>query len=268
MAWSKLKNIIILILLFFNLFLLVLIVGQEISTVRYEADTLNQTIEALTLNGIAVEKDTLPGAMELSPLTVVHDSSTEQSIAQLLLDKEDIIAARSGTFNLYSSVSGNLNFRSSGEFSATLSIPWSEYDSIQHHASALLEELGISVWSVTAADNRVTAIPMLDGAPLFDAPVILTYTEKLLVSIEGYFPGQATPDPSQTSITLPTALVAVLEYVLERGTVCRSIDRMTPGYTAAVSLSDSVQLTPCWLVETDTANYYVNALTGAVTPAS
>lgn len=270
MAWSKLKNIIILILLLFNLFLLVLIAGQQMRTARYEADTLSQTVEALALNGIAVGEDALPGNMTLAPLTVLHDSTTEPSVARILLDNEDIISARSGALNIYSSVSGNLNFRSSGEFSATLSAPWTGFDSMEGHTAALLEQLSLSVWSTTVSlsDYTVTAIPSLDGAPIFNAPVILTYNESVLLSMAGYLPGQAAPDSGQTAITVPTALIAVLEYVLEHGTVCRSIDRMTPGYTAAASLSDSVRLTPCWLVETDTANYYVDALTGAVTPVS
>ena len=269
MAWSKLKNIIILILLFCNLFLLLLIVGQQISTARYEADTLTQTVAALEQNGIIVAEDALTNPELPDSLTVTHDPASEAQMAQLLLDNADIISAYSGTFNLYSSVSGNLMMQSNGEFSATLSMPWTEFNSISEHASALLAQLGITVWDMTVTDYTVTVIPMINGAPIFNAPTTLVYHENLLLSIEGYLPGLYTPDSGASDpITLPTALVSVLEYVLDRGIVCRSIERVTPGYTAALSLSGSARFTPCWLVKADTSSYYVDALTGVITPVN
>lgn len=269
MAWSKLKNIIILILLFCNLFLLLLIVGQQVSTARYEANTLTQTVAALDRNGIIVADSALLAPDLPDSLSVTHDPTSELHVAQTLLNNTDIISACSGTFNLYSSVSGNLTMQGNGEFSATLAMPWTEYTSISEHTAALMAQLGISVWNITTTDQTVTVIPLLDGVPIFNAPTILVYHEDLLLSMDGYFPGLGTPDSGAAEpITLSTALVSVLEYVLDRGIVCRSIEHMTPGYTAVLSLSGSARFTPCWLVETDTSSYYVDALTGTVTPTS
>ena len=63
MVKSKVKNIIILILLLLNVCLLMLIVGQRLQSARYEEETMRRTLEALALNGIAVEREILPEAM-------------------------------------------------------------------------------------------------------------------------------------------------------------------------------------------------------------
>jgi len=265
MAWSKLKNIIILILLLFNLFLLLLIVGEQIRTNRYEADTLSQTLKALSLNGIAVEETALPEKTELLPLKLSHNSTMQAEAARILLNGEDYIASYSGALNVYTSLSGSVSFRASGEFSATLSTPCAPDTTYTEHASSLLEQLGIATGELTVSGSTVTALPTLDGIPVFNLPVTLVYNEQLLLSASGCLPGQLTPESEQPLLSVPDMLVSVLEYVLNRGIVCRSITRITPGYTAA-ALSDSLRLTPCWLVETDTANYYVDALSGAVTP--
>ena len=75
MEWPKLKNIIILILLLVNGFLLVLVVGRELQVARYERSALTQAGQILAQNGISVEEDLLYEAARSSliPLTVQRD---------------------------------------------------------------------------------------------------------------------------------------------------------------------------------------------------
>lgn len=273
MSWTKLKNIIILILLLFNLFLLLLILGQQLRSDRYEADTLTQTLEALARHGITVEESGLPEQTDTPPLSVVCSSADQAEAARSLLNDGSPVLSADGALTVYRSPSGSVSFRSSGEFSASLPLPQTE-SSAETLLTGFLDQLGLSAWSHTTSVSpvngirsvSVSAIPLLNGVPVFNASITLTQTDGAPLTLAGWLPGPAVPTTRQeTPITLPTALVSVLEYVLDRGIVCRSIARITPGYTAS-SLADSLRLTPCWLVETDTANYYVDALTGAVTP--
>lgn len=268
MAWSKIKTIIIVILLLLNLFLLVLVVGQQMRSARYEADTLRQTVEALYSNGagISVDEDLLPRSMDLAALSVPRDEAAEAKVAAALLTG-DIIANSTGGLSVYSSVSGNVSFRSNGDFSATLSLPASGYSSPEDHAAGLLEQLGVQTWSLSADGERVTAVQAVNGAPAVNARLTLTYSGESLVSMEGkLLLGAAGPEPEQgESITVPTALVSFLDYVVENGDICSSISRMTAGYLTAASLSSPIRLTPCWLIDTDVASYCVDAVTGDVT---
>lgn len=271
MAWSKIKTIIIAILLVLNLFLALLVAGQQISAKRYQSNTLRQTVDALSLNGITVADDALPTAMKLSGTTFSRSTAVESAMAELLLSG-DIINTSSGSMHVYSSVSGNVSFRSNGDFSATLNLDCSQFDSFADHAAALLKEMDVPFWSITADSNRntVTVIQTVDNAPAFNARLTLTYAHNQLLSMEGkLLLGNSVPDSEPgTSVSIPTALVSFLEYIVDSGTVCRSINRVTSGYLTTTSLSDTIRLTPCWFVETDTANYYLDAATGSVTKAN
>ena len=267
MAWSKLKNIVIVILLLLNLFLLLLIVGQQFRTRRYEVDTLKQTVEALSLNGINVEEDALPEKSNLSVFSATLDSSLQATAAGVFLKDETPIVSNNGTHMVYSALSGNLSFRSNGEFFVSLSLPCPPDLTPVQHAVTLFQSLGLTTDEPTVSDQTVTALPMVSGAPVFNAPLTLVYKDQLLLSASGYLPGKLTADTQQSLLALPDALISILEYVLDRGIICRSIIAVTPGYTAT-PLTDSLRLTPCWLVETDIENYYVDALTGAVSPAT
>ena len=63
MEWPKLKNIIILILLLVNGFLLVLVVGREFQVSRYERSAFTQAGQVLAQNGITVDEDLLEQAV-------------------------------------------------------------------------------------------------------------------------------------------------------------------------------------------------------------
>lgn len=66
MEWPKLKNIIILILLLVNGFLLVLVVGREFQVSRYERSAFTQAGQVLAQNGITVDEDLLEQAVRES----------------------------------------------------------------------------------------------------------------------------------------------------------------------------------------------------------
>ncbi len=268
MSWSKLKTIIIFILIFTNLFLLFLVGGQQVASKRYETQTLHQMVDALALNGITLDKDALPRTVELPALTMANSEQTEAAAAKLLLTG-DIINTNNGGLRVYSSVSGNVSFRSNGDFSASISLSAQEYASPEEHAIALLETLGIDLWILTANGNQVTTIQKVNGVPAFNLQLTLTYEAKVLTSMEGKLllslPIIDTEHPP--SITIPTVLAAMLELV-SSGAVYRSIHQMTAGYLTTSALSEPARLIPVWLVETDVANYYVDATTGTVSRVS
>ena len=262
MVWSKVKNIIILILAALNLCLLLLVAGQHIRSVRYEEETLRQTLEALSLNGIEAERESLPGAMEFPTLNAVRNEEEEKKMAKLLLG-DAVSVTSGGGMSIYSSPNGTLSFYGGGAVIGELSFAVA---SVEELVDALLAGIGVEAWQVSAAEDGVTVIPVIGGAPVFNGTLALRYEGDVLVGIEGRMPGTATPERGQeTPITIPTALVALLEHVTQSGTVCRAVERMTPGYYVESAGADSTRLSPCWQVQTDTVTFYVDALSGEVT---
>lgn len=267
MVGSKVKNIVILILILLNLCLLLLIVGQHLRSDRYEEETLIQTLEALSRNGITVEEGALPEEMELPALNVTRDEGMERKRATLLLG-ENVISTNSGGMSIYSSVTGNLSFYGGGAVMGELSLNWRELVSGDSPTNVLLEGLEIEPWSLISGEDEMKVVPMIYGAPVFNGILTFRYDGDTLVGIEGRMPGLCVPEQDgESAITVPTALVSLLEFVIRSGTVCRSVRSMTPGYYVTSSGTDSARLSPCWQVQTDTVTFYINALNGEVTRA-
>lgn len=73
MEWSKLKNIILLLLVSVNAFLLILVGVQESRAARYEEDTRQAAVRVLEQSGITFGPERVPQEAGLSPLTVTRD---------------------------------------------------------------------------------------------------------------------------------------------------------------------------------------------------
>ena len=57
MEWSKIKNIVILLLALVNVFLLVLVVSQERRSVRYQEEARTEAVAVLAKNGFSAGAD-------------------------------------------------------------------------------------------------------------------------------------------------------------------------------------------------------------------
>ena len=91
MEWPKLKNIIILILLLLNGFLLVLVGMRYTESVQYERAALEQTLKVLEGQGIQADGAALAPAGELAPLTAERDLERELQLAQALLGSPKVL---------------------------------------------------------------------------------------------------------------------------------------------------------------------------------
>ena len=116
MEWSKLKNIILLLLVSVNAFLLILVGVQESRAARYEEDTRQAAVRVLEQSGITFGPERVPQEAGLSPLTVTRDRESEAIVAQTLLGD----VSREGENDVrhrYSSVQGTAEFSMNGTFS-------------------------------------------------------------------------------------------------------------------------------------------------------
>ena len=118
MEWSKIKNIVILLLALVNVFLLVLVVSQERRSVRYQEEARTEAVAVLAKNGVDFLPERIPGDLELLPLEVERDrmGELEDSMAEALLGdvrKEN----QGGDLQVtYVSHTGQADFYSSGRF--------------------------------------------------------------------------------------------------------------------------------------------------------
>lgn len=274
MEWPKLKNIIILILLVVNGFLLVLVGARKEESARYERLALEQTMQALENGGIQVDPDAVDSAEGLTPMAAERDLGRELQLAKALLGKGTVqVENQGGGLYLYQNGSGELSVRAGGELSAEMADdPNLLADGgPERHAAGLLKRMGIDAEQIDVTEEsewtRVRFRQVWNGVPVFSCEVEFVYDDTRLSSVQGtLLTAQAGTAEAGSCLTLPTALMRFSEGIASAGDVCTAIRSMEAGYRGTVqSLSGGVRLAPVWLVTTDTADYYLDGVTGALT---
>ena len=272
MEWHRLKNVIILILLLLNGFLLVLVAGRRSESVRYERAALEQTVEVLAARGIEVDPDGLPGSGELPPLSLERNLEAEQDMVRALLHEAVEADNRGGGLYLYRGALGEVSVRAGGELSAALADdPVWDAAAPEDHAAALLRKMGVSaqlLGSSTQESRRSVRFRQLwNKVPVFSCEVEFVYENGRLRAVQGTLltAGQGTDEAGEV-LSLPTALMRFLDGVTATGDVCSAIRSMEAGYrVSSQPLSGGVRLTAVWLVSSNTADYYLDGATGALT---
>ena len=118
MEWSKLKNIIILMLSCVNAFLLVLVIQRQWESRQYAQSAREDAIAVLwETSRIHLDEALLPEEMDLPTLTVSRDQTLEQTQAAALLG-EPLSLSEDGL--RYEGPKGTAQFYVNGEFSADL----------------------------------------------------------------------------------------------------------------------------------------------------
>lgn len=275
MEWPKLKNIILLILLLVNGFLLILIGGQRQRARNYEKTAVTQAAQVLEQNGITISPQALAQAEDgiPAPMTAARDAQREDQIAAALLGQDAVCTDRSGGLYAYSGSGGTAVFRANGDFTAALSPPENGQDgeSLAARADALLKAMEIESEHISEDGQSVTCRQLLNGIPLYNCRIVFTLQDDGALSIQGTLltGGTTSPAPSDSGDTLDvsTALIRLLEGILDRRDLCSAITALRPGYLSTQSFG-STTLTPVWLVSTNISDYYLNGVTGELTPVT
>ena len=270
MEWSKLKNIIILILLLVNLFLLVMVGVQERDSVRYQEQALSDAVTALGNNGIRLSDEKIPPQMGIGSMTVQRDRGLEAQLAGALLGECEESDLGSGRY-AYESGLGSAEFRSNGNFSIVFSdgIPIAEgMDGEAAHALAFCAENGlhgVPAGREETADGAVSVAlyQTWQEIPVYSCRITLQYRDNRLFSISGQrLMGEPQADNGgEDLISLPTALMRILTGVKDLGDICREIVDLSPGYQIT-NPAEGTRMGPVWYVTTDTGSYWLNASTG------
>lgn len=268
MEWRKVKNIIILILLLVNGFLL-MIVGARMGEVRrYEKSAMDQAIQVLENNGIRIDGQTVTAAEGLSTQTLERSTAAEMELACGLLGEEVISYNQGGGLYTYQGSRGTVSIRVGGRISVRL-----EQDDRWHGAEPetlvreLLDDMKIEGEIMESdLDNgtgTVTVRQLWQDVPLFSCQTVFDFEEYRLVSLSGTLlsPRESTAENSRL-LTMPSALLTFLDEILSSGDVCSAVNSMEPGYRVIQSFSGALRLEPVWLVSSNTADYYMDAVTG------
>lgn len=271
MPWTKLKNIILFILVVANLALLALVAGPAIQSRRVVSQAREDAIGLLRSRGVQVEESTVPENVALLPRTVERDLTVEERAAGALLNGPVTAEAKGGEVYRYFNENGYIQFHSDSTLSAQLKegqFPLGE--DAAAGCAAVMEKLGVRGEIIEEAEGELVFRQTWEGRPLFTQQVTLVCQNGCLTAITNgrQLVGRPQEDTSRKTVSAATALIDFLNGVNALGDVCSRIDAIEPGYVAIASLSGPTSLTPVWRVTTDTGAYQLDAVTGAVTRVS
>ncbi len=274
MEWGKLKNIIILILLLINGFLLVLVGTRSSEVRRYEQSAVERSVQVLEENGIQVEPDALPAGGGAEPAGAERDVAAEGRLVSALLGEALTGVHRGGGLYTYTGARGQMSVRAGGELSLIPSEDpfWSAADPAEHAAAlmaALPAETELVRAEIDGTSGAVVYRQRWGGVPLFSCQVTLTYENGRLTGLSGsLLAADKTTAESARLLTLSTVLMRFLDEILTSGDVCSSIRAVEPGYRMTQSFGGAVRLTSVWRISTNTADYYLDGVTGELTRAA
>ena len=271
MEWSKLKNVILLMLVLVNAALLILVGAQTRRASRYTEETRQAALTVLEQGGISFDLEDFPDDLSLPFLTVTRDRTGESAVASALLGQvtqEEGSEVRSR----YSGSGGTAEFSMNGSFSIALEPgTWALQagEDYQQASADCLTAMGFSglleSQAVQDGEQVLTYRQQWDGYPLFSCQVTLHWSDGQLLLVEGQrLDGSATLSSNTGLLSTSSILIRFLAGLNKGGHVCSRITDITHGYLSS-GLSRSVQLTPVWRIATDTGVYYINGLTGDFT---
>lgn len=267
MRSSKIKNIIILMLLLVNAFLLVLVGGRSWNSRQALRETGERMVAILERNGVEFLPREVPGKLELPPRRAQAVPLDREGAALLLGQVKQMEDGRVRT--RFVGTMGTAVTTTSGEVEVQF-LPGSGSD--EAAGLDLLEQLGVTVEETgRSREGDVTTVlarQLWEGSPMPDAVVVMTLRGEELesLSFRRMVPTGEAPAAGET-ITAATALARFLEELNQEGYVCSQVREMYPGYS--LSGTTAVTLAPTWYVETDAWpwRFAVDGVTGQVSAA-
>lgn len=275
MAWPKIKNIIILMLLVTNLCLLAFVGWREIRDWQLQDKALEQAVSFLAERGIQVDERIVPRSAELPPMGMERDLEEEQTLAAALLGDGLTREERSGEVYVYEGERGLLQCHSSAEFWADFqsgAFPVPEGAEMAEHALETMELLHFQGEVVSSAgnaqDGSVTLRQLWNGVPVLPCRATLVYEGGELKRIEEGRRLTGTPQTTAgTPITATTALMRFYAGLSERMDICSEVREIEIAYTLSNALGGPISLIPVWHITTDTEIYELNTLDGSLAAA-
>ncbi len=272
MSVSKMKTVIILILVLMNLFLLMLVVPNFMPRYHQAQQAQTQLQTLFESYQLSLDLSTLPKSQPITSVNVSYDSDAALTAAKALLGDTVLVEEDPALYySSYTSSSGTLRVYRSGLCDAALT----GFDAVSdpaEHAQKLLTRMGLDICAITAQDTgtgavAVTATQSLGGIPLDPAQIQLVYTDGCLTQLSGtLYLGTLSRPSSQTCLDCGEALIAFLGSRDVLGWVADQVYAVEQCYThAGTASAATVRLDPSWKITTDTGYYLVNGITGAVT---
>ncbi len=278
MPVSKLKNLVILILLLANLSMILLVAPSRREAKEEKTALWDSLCTLYEEAGVELPSEAVTDTVSLYLLELKENPQADLQTATALLGQQLLVQDDSTRYlSSYQSPRGTCSISSNGTFQAQLT-EGRERGDLLKASKKTLRSMGFS-WATLTEPQRVRAgvyevqaVQSVLGVPVFSGGLTLTYANHRLTELSGVFftgTGALTRVSDRACLSAGDALVAFLSARYELGWVGSAVHSMEQGYVRAeTATAAAVRLAPAWMLETDTGNFLVNGMTGEVTAAS
>ena len=255
MQSSRLKNIIILILLLTNLSLAAVVVSRQADHQEGLEQVRQQLVTLFAAENVELDEDLISTQTPPLSRTLTRDTQQEEDLAAFLLGKNLRWSDQGGGIHLYGS------FDAAGSLSEGASAP--------EVCRAFCKEFGYGDLTFSSDGTSATAVQYCDGYPVVNCTVSFTLDSGGLLTVTGtHLPDAYTESaPEEAPLSAAAALDAFLNNHRKSQTAVSKITDVYLCFELQSSASAAMTLVPAWCIVTDISglNYYVNCITGAVT---
>ena len=260
MQSSRLKNIIILILLLLNLFLLGSLGSRKLSERNARQRVQEQLVSLFASADLELSADVISFQVPPAGGTLTRDVDLDQQAAIFLLGGNPVRTDQGGGIYSFASGSNSAVFRSNGSFDAETRLDAPE------EAEAICRKFckEYHYQDFTFQENAGSALRYFNGYPVVNCSVAFTVKDHTLTVSGTHLPDSLTADHSEEPLSAVSALTAFLAFRRSSGAVGSAVTDMYPCYELQSTAAAAMSLVPVWCIQTDAASYYVNCYTGAV----
>ncbi len=263
----RLKNIIILILVLVNGFLLGVLSMRHTSESASHRQTAEQLVELFAADGMTLRGDDIPSKAAPAGQSLVRDMDRERAVAAFFLGKNPVQDNQGGDIYSYTGAAGGAaQFRAGGSFDIACALSGMDGAGLIRD---FCQEFSYSEPVFVLDDDgsgTATAVCSYNGLPVSNCAVTFTLNQGTLLAVSGTLLPEKGAELSfdQEPLSAAAALTAFQKMRRERQTAVSAITKITSCYELQSSASSALSLVPAWCISTDTGCYYVNCISGEV----
>ena len=260
-----LKNIIIIILVLVNLFLAASLLMRQNSVVHSRRQVEAQLTELFAADGMTLEKNAFSRKSPPSSFVLSRSLQRKRDAAVFFLGSSLIQEDQGGGTYTYTGDSGVARFRTGGAFEIAGTFATNSPETFFRSFCKTFSYEPLIMDFQENGTGSAVAIPLCNDLPVFNCPVTFTANSNGLMTVSGtLLPLEGSSAVSETEpLSASAALIVFQNARRETGAVVSAVTELTLCYE--LQSTSALTLAPSWCIKTDTKNYYVNCITGAVT---
>lgn len=266
----RLKNIIILILVLVNAFLLASLIVRKTSEYNARKLAVTQLVELFAADEIALSPDAISTDTPPSSRVLTRDTALDREVAAFFLGSDLSSSDQGGDIYTYSSSRGAAIFRENGSFDAAGTLSTEDPAGFCREFGRKFSYSEPTFRQEDDGSETATMVRNYNRLPVFNCTVTFTFRSGTLVNVSGtLLPENYTElTGEEAPLSASAALTAFLEARRQSFAAVSAITDLYLCYELqSTTASSMMTLVPAWCIVTDTAKYYVNCSTGAVVSA-